>query len=386
MPELLEKAVNRGEETQAQVILFGHYELNSDTGLMKPARSRIHAYLKPDTVVFNREDVPDSLFLLDSLVPWNRLVLRSFVLKENLRYQNLENANDYFFSLMCLAAAESITWVDELLYCYRRFHGSATDRTRGRSYLCRLEACQAVRQSLMEKDLFNLLGKCWRIKTVGLIGAKLRKEPLSLTARKGLLEMFRKETESDPELLGMDREEYEPYQDYYDLLCGGIHYGLPRLNSDEGGNFGEIYRNFLEYRSLMRNAGEGEVPGDGLQQRIACAEAALRKAREGMKALSVWERYTCWTLPDETFLPFVHLVEEPVALKEDAENKKQKNTEYRERIAEYRERIEDLKQKNDERSAVYKERIEDLKNKNEEKKKTIERLKAELDKNKPWRR
>lgn len=81
------------------------------------------AYLRkklfPDLEVFNKFDVPEYIFNLATNVPWNKMFLRSFVEKHELRFQEIRQANDTYFTLMAFFLADRITYVEDILISYR---------------------------------------------------------------------------------------------------------------------------------------------------------------------------------------------------------------------------------------------------------------------------
>lgn len=68
---------------------------------------------------FDREDIPEYLFNWTTNVPWNKMYKREFILKNDLKFQDLRQANDTYFTIMALFLAKKITYVDEVLISYR---------------------------------------------------------------------------------------------------------------------------------------------------------------------------------------------------------------------------------------------------------------------------
>ena len=95
-----------------------------------PAHARPNPFLLnlsavPDRRPFSSADVPDRLFQICTPEPWSKLFRRSFVEHAApggapLRFQGMQNANDLFFTMAALAAAERVDVVPDVLVHHRK--------------------------------------------------------------------------------------------------------------------------------------------------------------------------------------------------------------------------------------------------------------------------
>lgn len=73
----------------------------------------------PDITPFSREELGRNILYFTSLVPWNKMFKRSFIEENGLYFQDIERANDQYFSVLALILAKRITIVDRVLVHYR---------------------------------------------------------------------------------------------------------------------------------------------------------------------------------------------------------------------------------------------------------------------------
>lgn len=67
---------------------------------------------------------------------WNKLVLRNFLIKHNILFQNIPNSNDVYFSLMVITFADRFSIIDSGLYIYRQNRSGGLSLTHSkRTYL-----------------------------------------------------------------------------------------------------------------------------------------------------------------------------------------------------------------------------------------------------------
>ncbi len=127
-----------------------------------------HEYIS-ETVPFNKHDLPDTIFNVTNNVPWNKLYKRSFIDKHGLRFQEIRQANDTYFSMMSLFYADKITYIDEVLVSYRVSNSLSISGKSSSTTLCgydsyvytldKLETCEdfpLVKKSFQNRCLSGL--------------------------------------------------------------------------------------------------------------------------------------------------------------------------------------------------------------------------------------
>ncbi len=120
-PEMLEKAYARIKETDAEICVFRADRLNQVTKIKsgmewtcRPERCKLDS-----NKCFSKDTNPKHVFDFTITAPWNKLFKKSFILENNLEFQNTRSANDMAFILTALAIAKKITAMDDELLTYR---------------------------------------------------------------------------------------------------------------------------------------------------------------------------------------------------------------------------------------------------------------------------
>ena len=155
-PTMLELAVGRAKQADADVVLFGARFYDDDKKDYVTEEACLRADLLPSGQVFSPNDVPDRLFQLINPAPWTKLVRRTFIVGEGICFQELSNSNDLFFSYAALARAARVAVVDESLVSYRVQTKSSTQDRKAKDPCCFIFACEALGSWLDER---NLLGR-----------------------------------------------------------------------------------------------------------------------------------------------------------------------------------------------------------------------------------
>ncbi len=118
---LLELAYNRAEETQADIVAF-HANIFTDDDLskLKFKQGFSKGGIKDVKAVFSYKDYPNSILSLVNVVPWNKLILRSFLIENEIRFEKLYSTDDITFCAVANAKARRIALIDKTLLYYRR--------------------------------------------------------------------------------------------------------------------------------------------------------------------------------------------------------------------------------------------------------------------------
>lgn len=77
-----------------------------------------------------QEKDEEEWFLYQIYAPWNKLCKKSFLYKQDLKFQNLSTSNDVYFSCMALKKAEKISVISSALVEYRTNIGSQISANR----------------------------------------------------------------------------------------------------------------------------------------------------------------------------------------------------------------------------------------------------------------
>ena len=156
-PKLLEKAVSRAEETEADIVVFGADDFNTVTGETTPHPAYLNNDVIKDLDVFSVRDIPREIFTFTNPAPWNKLYRRQFVLGQELRFQSLPYSNDVYFTKLAFALADRISAIDDRLVCYRIGMTQNSQSRKFRDPFRYLEALEALYKELKDRGIFDIV-------------------------------------------------------------------------------------------------------------------------------------------------------------------------------------------------------------------------------------
>lgn len=118
-PQLLEKMVQRCEETGAQICTCKARCYHEDLGFETAEPASMREEFLPEGEVFCWRDMPEGIFNTFHNWPWNKMFLHSFVREKKLKFQEIKRTNDMYFACTALMESEKITALKEELVWYR---------------------------------------------------------------------------------------------------------------------------------------------------------------------------------------------------------------------------------------------------------------------------
>ncbi len=118
-PDMLEKTVNKAEEDKAEITIFEAW--NYDDVTQELTENDVVSYKEylPKCGCFSRKDIPQYILNFTWGCVWNKLFLRGFVEKNNLKFQDVRMVDDAYFVLLALVKARKINFLEEKLLFYR---------------------------------------------------------------------------------------------------------------------------------------------------------------------------------------------------------------------------------------------------------------------------
>lgn len=127
--DMIEKAVSRAENTDADIVVFDGYDFDHKIGKCIRTNKLLNQNVIPDKEVFSYLDCPDKIYQLSQGMAWNKLYRRDFLEKHNLRFQRIKYTDDAYFTFSGMVLAERIAVLKENL-CYYRIN-TGTNQTGG---------------------------------------------------------------------------------------------------------------------------------------------------------------------------------------------------------------------------------------------------------------
>ena len=225
-PTLLERAVAVADNENADVVAlpFDLYNQQVGVGLHAEWSLRRERYPKGS---FTWRDNPDELFETFHNYPWNKLVRRSFLDEQGIRFQEIYLTEDLMFSAPALVKARRIACVDEPLLSHREGLDTNSMSGKHKHPFDFIEAFVSLKEFLLREGVFDEL----RVAYVNWALNACVYNLMTLRNTASFQEVFERLHESGLEELGLTGESSEQaraqmYDDFYRYLESGDMVGL----------------------------------------------------------------------------------------------------------------------------------------------------------------
>ena len=156
---MLEKAFESAEKYQADFVVFNSNQYHMDKKRFAETRWVIHEDEIPPYMPFSYRQLTGNVFKTFVGWAWDKLYLRSFILDNNLWFQEQRTTNDLLFVFSGLVAAKKIAVVNEVLAHQRRGSSESLSVTREKSWHCFYDALVALKQRLIKENIYWELEK-----------------------------------------------------------------------------------------------------------------------------------------------------------------------------------------------------------------------------------
>lgn len=120
----------------------------------------------PNVNPFNKYDIPEYIFNWTTNVPWNKMYKRKFIQQHGLKFQNLRQANDTYFTIMAFFLAQKITYVDEILISYRINNKESLTGRASEANLCAYQSYMDTFEKLKIYKEYGLVKKSFLNRTI----------------------------------------------------------------------------------------------------------------------------------------------------------------------------------------------------------------------------
>lgn len=154
-PEAVELLYNRIAETDADIVVSGANQLDDETGKILPAPHYLMKSRTPkDSQTFNRLTNPERILNFTTSVVWNKIFRKQFILDNDIRFQEIRNGNDVFFTVVALCKAEKVAYIDKVLMTYRKCQKASLVGTLTSAPIVPINAWRDTAVFLRENDIF----------------------------------------------------------------------------------------------------------------------------------------------------------------------------------------------------------------------------------------
>lgn len=153
--EFIKDAADKLDATDADILITQSYTYENDTHEEYVTDWTFVAGNIPDKDVFNYRDMQESIFNTFSNVPWNKMYKRSFVVENQMWYQQVKRTDDLLFTCLALVKAKSITTIKRPYPHYRISLTTNSTSTNEVDPLAFFEAFQSLKEELEKLGLFE---------------------------------------------------------------------------------------------------------------------------------------------------------------------------------------------------------------------------------------
>lgn len=224
-PQLLENAYRRITETNADICAYGAFSLNNETGKVTKLKHTCRAALCPSFGTFNRTTNTRYLYCFTTPAPWTKMYKKSFVLENDLHFQETRSANDFCFVHTALSVAKKIAILDEYLVTYRQHNATSLQATQGKDPLAFYQALTALKEQLETRGLFGELRHTFENTALDFCMYNLRTLRYDIASQQHVFDFLKSSGLSELGLANKPRDYFYVYPasryDDYLLVCEG---------------------------------------------------------------------------------------------------------------------------------------------------------------------
>ncbi|MDE7430775.1 MAG: glycosyltransferase, partial [Lachnospiraceae bacterium] len=224
--DMLESAYMKAKRDEVDICVFKMDRFKEDIKHRQLYHWSILRNQLPDFEPFNYKDIQGNIFRVFIGWTWDKLFRRDFVLENRLVFQALRNTNDMFFTFTALVKAKKISILYRTLVHQRVGLSSSVSVTRESSWDCFYRALLALREELINMDIYKeversyinyaLYLSLWYLDTLKvpafqLLYEKLKEEifiELGVSGKKNTYFWDRREYEKYVQIKDLPSEEY----------------------------------------------------------------------------------------------------------------------------------------------------------------------------------
>ncbi len=158
---MLEALIEKAESDKYEIVVCNAWQFDHITHEISEMTAIDMKYFSgyDNVTVFSKKNFGEYLFNFTSGSTWNKLFLRSFVIENNLFFQDIRFADDFYFTLLALAKAQRIGILNKRLLYYRTSNVESQQGQVDRTPIEFLEAYYGLQKTLIREGLYEQLEK-----------------------------------------------------------------------------------------------------------------------------------------------------------------------------------------------------------------------------------
>lgn len=158
-PDMVEKAYTKAESDSAEIVVYKSDQYNMDTGEYVYEPWAMIEWALPPYEPFSYRQISTNIFKAFVGWAWDKLYLREFVERNNLKFQEQRTTNDALFVFSALVMARRISTVREILIHRRVDTRDSLSKTREKSWDNFYRMLIALRDVLRQQGIYRELEK-----------------------------------------------------------------------------------------------------------------------------------------------------------------------------------------------------------------------------------
>lgn len=158
--KMMEILVKTALKNDTDIVLFGYQKFSGSKKVHTDFSAKV---LKvPMNRVISPDQVSDRLFQADHGMPWNKFYNTRFLKDTGVRFQELKNSEDEYFSRITTVLAKRILFLDKVLIGYRVGNKKSLQGNHGKNILDSTYALRAIHDELKKRGLFDTYLKTYK--------------------------------------------------------------------------------------------------------------------------------------------------------------------------------------------------------------------------------
>jgi len=153
--EFLDKMYHKSKNNDCDIVICSANRYNINTKITEYMPWALRVEKLPEKKVFSYKDMPNNIFNFAQNWNWNKIFKRDFIIKNNIKFQELYRTNDLYFTCCALVLASNITTIEEPLVNYRVGMTTNCQQTNHLHPLDFYEAFKKLRKFLIKLDIYE---------------------------------------------------------------------------------------------------------------------------------------------------------------------------------------------------------------------------------------
>jgi glycosyltransferase involved in cell wall biosynthesis len=153
--DLVNKAYSTAKARDADVVVFRSQFYNIQENKHMSIPWSIRSDLLPNKDVFSSTEIEKDFFSVFVWWPWDKMLKRDKIVSEGIKFQQIRTSNDLYFICAFVLLSERICILDEVLIDHTVSRESSLSNTREKSYHCAIDALNALKALMVERDIFD---------------------------------------------------------------------------------------------------------------------------------------------------------------------------------------------------------------------------------------